>query len=252
MAEGFRGGALLRFEVVGSTMDIAKALPPDSRPVTVVARSQTAGRGRFDRIWTSPPTGGLYLTTSIPWNRPLAQAPLVSMGTALALARLASRLGCPHIALKWPNDLLLSGRKAAGILAEMHQCAPGISRLLVGVGVNVSLTDEELSRVGQPATSLRTASGRELDTAHVLADFLDLWSEVDRTLEERGFKALVEEYRAYTDLAGRRFRLAGAGTETREVRVVNVREDGALEVEDSSGVRMTVHGGELLPLPTPS
>lgn len=252
MAEGFRGGPVLHFEVVGSTMDLARALPPDPAPITVVAKSQTAGRGRFDRSWFSPPFGGLYLTTSIPWTRPLAQAPLVSMGTALALARLAAQLGCPHIALKWPNDLLLSGRKAAGILAEMHQPAPGTPRLLVGVGLNVSHSEESLSHVGQPATSLGTASGRTLDPLHVLEDFLGIWSEVDRILEESGFQALVEEFRAYSDLAGRRFRLQGAGTETREVRVVSVREDGALEVEDLFGIRQAVHGGELLPLPLPA
>ena len=248
MPDGFRGGPLLRFEAVGSTMDVARGLPIDPLPVTVVARSQSAGRGRFDRTWVSPPTGGLYLTTSIPWTRPLAQAPLVSMGAALALARLASQLGCPHIALKWPNDLLLSGRKAAGILAEMHQPAPSKSRLLIGVGLNISLSEAVLSQVGQPATSLCAASGRDLDPEHVLSDFLQIWSEVDRTLEEQGFPSLVEEFRAYTDLAGRRFRLEGAGTESREVRVVSVREDGALEVEDLHGVRRTVHGGELLPL----
>ena len=252
MAEGFRGGPILRYDAVGSTMDIARALPPDPLPVTIVARSQTAGRGRFDRTWISPPSGGLYLTTGIPWTRPVAQAPLVSMGAALALARLAYQLGCPHIALKWPNDLLLSGRKAAGILAEMHQLPTGTSRLLVGIGLNVSLSEAVLSRVGQPATSLAAASGRDLIPDHVLADFLRLWSEVDRTLEERGFRALVEEFRACTDLAGRRFRLEGAGTETREVRVVSVREDGALEVEDLQGIRRTVHGGELLPLPLPT
>jgi len=252
MPEGFRGGPLLRFETVGSTMEIARALPPDPLPLTVLARSQTAGRGRFDRTWVSPSSGGLYLTASIPWSRPLAQAPLVSMGAALALARLASQLGCPHIALKWPNDLLLSGRKAAGILAEMHQVAPGTSRLLVGVGLNVSLSESVLSQVGQPATSLVAASGRDLVLDQVLSDFLHLWSEIDSTLEQEGFKALVEEFRAYTDLAGRRFRLEGAGTETREVRVVSVRDDGALEVVDLDGIRLTVHGGELLPLPSPT
>jgi BirA family biotin operon repressor/biotin-[acetyl-CoA-carboxylase] ligase len=174
------------------------------------------------------------------------------MGTALALARLASQLGCPHIALKWPNDLLLSGRKAAGILAEMHQSPSGTPRLLVGVGLNVSISEEALSKVGQPATSLRIASGRDLDPSHVLEDFLDLWSEVDRTLEESGFPALVEEFRGYTDLAGRRFLLEGAGAKAQEVRVVSVREDGALLVENvSTGIRQAVHGGELLPSSLP-
>jgi BirA family biotin operon repressor/biotin-[acetyl-CoA-carboxylase] ligase len=248
MAEGFRGGRLLRFEEVGSTMDVARNLD-DPEPFTVVARSQTAGRGRFDRTWLSPPSGGLYLTASIPWTRPLAQAPLVSMGTALALARLAARLGCPRITLKWPNDLLLSDRKAAGILAEMHHPSPGVSRLLVGVGLNVSIPEDALSQVGQPATSLSVASGRELDPEQVLREFLSHWTEVDRTLEESGFPSLSEEYRGFTDLPGRTFRLEGAGGTSSVVRVVSVQEDGALLVEHrSTGLRQAIHGGELVPL----
>ncbi|HXP89482.1 MAG TPA: biotin--[acetyl-CoA-carboxylase] ligase [Fibrobacteria bacterium] len=248
MAEGFRGGRLFRFDQVGSTMEVARDL--DGPEVfTVVARSQTAGRGRFDRPWLSPPSGGLYLTASIPWSRPLSQAPLVSMGTALALARLASQLGCPRIALKWPNDLLLSDRKAAGILAEMHHPSPGVSRLLVGVGVNVSIPEDTLAKVGQPATSLSVASGRELDPEQVLRDFLSLWTEVDWTLERSGFPSLVEEYRGFTDLPGRRFRLEGAGGTSSVVRVVAVQEDGSLQVEHgSTGLRQSIHGGELVPL----
>jgi BirA family biotin operon repressor/biotin-[acetyl-CoA-carboxylase] ligase len=246
MAEGFRGGRLLRFEQVGSTMDVARNLE-EPGPFTVVARSQTAGRGRFDRTWVSPPSGGLYLTASLPWTRPLSQAPLVSMGTALALARLACQIGCPRITLKWPNDLLLSDRKTAGILAEMHHTAPGASRLLVGVGLNVSIPEDALAQVGQPATSLAAASGRELEPEQVLEDFLRLWTEVDQTLETSGFPALVEEYRGFTDLQGRHFRLEGAGGSTSVVRVVSVREDGSLQVEHiATGVRQSLHGGELV------
>jgi len=229
-------------------MDVARALPSELRPVTVVAKSQTAGRGRFDRVWTSPPRGGLYLTVRIPWIRALAQAPLVSMGTALALARLSSLLGCPEIELKWPNDLLLGGRKAAGILAEMHHPPHGIPQLLVGVGVNVSMEARTLETVGQPATSLCSASGRELDAQSVLEQFLSLWSQVDLVLETSGFQALVEEYRAYSDLAGRMFRLAGAQGEAEDVRAISIQDDGALVVElVATGLRKVVHGGELLP-----
>ena len=229
-------------------MDVARALPSELSPVTVVAQSQTAGRGRFDRVWTSPPRGGLYLTVRIPWIRPLAQAPLVSMGTALALARLSSQLGCPDIGLKWPNDLLLGRRKAAGILAEMQHPPHGIPQLLVGVGLNVSIPERTLEKVGQPATSLSSASGLDLDPEHVLEQFLALWSQVDSVLETDGFAALVDEYRAYSDLAGRRFRLAGAQGEAEDVRVVSIADDGALVVEMvPGGMRKVVHGGELLP-----
>lgn len=241
---GFRGGPLHRFRVVDSTMDVARQAPACGAPLTVVARAQTAGRGRYDRTWSSPPAGGLYLTVRIPWTRPVVQAPVVSMGTALALAFLARELGCPDIVLKWPNDLLLGGAKAAGLLAEMATTADGPS-LMVGVGLNVSTAPEVLSAVGQPATSLSLACGRELSEDAMLVRFLALWTEIDQRLETGGFAALADDYRAFSDLEGRAFRLATAGTEE-PVRFVRVQDDGSLTVRRADGTLFHTFGGELL------
>lgn len=237
---------MLRFETVDSTMDVARDLIASTEIVTIVARCQTRGRGRFDRPWVSPGEGGLYLTVRIPWDlRPLAQAPLVSLGCALALARLAQELGIHQTTLKWPNDLLLQGKKAAGILAEMIH-PHGTPTLLVGVGIDVSLPDSALASVGQPTTTLSKASGLELDTESVLFRFLNIWSDIDETLEARGFGSLVEEFRGFSDLGGRFFRLAGSGPIQR-VRVRDIQSDGSLEVESvPDGRILQVYGGELL------
>jgi len=250
MPEGFRGGPVVRRGTVVSTMDEARGLPPSPVPVVVVAQAQTGGRGRFDRTWVSPPEGGLYLTVRIPWSRPLAQAPLVSMGAALALARLCEELGCLGITLKWPNDLLLDQRKAAGILAEMHHPPRLPPQLLVGVGLNVSLAHAVLSRVGQPAVSLEDSCGRSLDLEQVLSRFLEIWSGVDEILEREGFACLAEEYRSRSDLPGRLFRLEGSGEKPEIVRVHQILDDGTLAVDSvPGGNRRILHGGELLPLP---
>jgi BirA family biotin operon repressor/biotin-[acetyl-CoA-carboxylase] ligase len=244
---GFRQGELRRHGDVSSTMDLAREHPPTDFPVTFVARSQSRGRGRFERPWLSPPVGGLYLTVRIPWiERPIAQAPLVSMGAALALARLANSIGCPGVLLKWPNDLLLGGRKAAGILAEMV-VLDGKSNLLVGVGIDVSVPEEALATVGQPATSFAASSGRELDPEWVLRRFLEIWSEIDLVLQTRGFEALLEEYRIHSDLPGRSF-LLSTGAEVDRIRILSLQADGSLKATRlSTGEEIAVHGGELLP-----
>lgn len=248
--KGFRDGPLLRYDTVGSTMDVAKELPVSGSPTTVVATSQTSGRGRFDRTWVSPPTGGIYLTARIPWTRPFPQAPLVSIGAALALARVASDLGCLDVVLKWPNDLLVGGRKAAGILAEMFN-EESANSLLVGVGINVSIDSSTLSKVGQPAVSLSDACGRPLDPEQVLSSFLNNWSEIDLVLETSGFAPLAREFRMRSDLPGRRF-LLSSGTGREEVEVRDIRDDGSLEIERIvSGEIEHVYGGELLPLGSP-
>ena len=226
-------------------MDVERAAPPcGGAPLTVVAREQTAGRGRHDRVWTSPPAGGLYLTVRIPWKRPVPQAPVVSMGAALALARLARSLGCPDVVLKWPNDLLLNGAKAAGLLAEMSDTPDG-SALMVGVGLNVSIPRPVLERVGQPATSLRDACPGHVDMDSALRRFLDLWTELDIGLERGGFPAIADEYRACSDLEGREFLFVSGGS--RElVRFVRVNDDGSLTLRRPGGGTFATFGGELL------
>lgn len=243
-AGGFRGGQQWFFDEVGSTMDVAREAAAVGVPLTVIANTQTAGRGRYERVWVSPPQGGIYLTVRIPWDRPIAQAPLVSMAAALALARVARLEGCRDVVLKWPNDLLLDGAKCAGLLAEMSSTPDGHA-LMVGIGLNVSTDRAVLSRIDQPATSLAKASGRTLDPRSVLAEVLAAWTEIDLSLERNGFAAIAEEYREYSDLAGREFRLATAGTEER-VRFAHVNDDGSLSVRRADGTLFVTYGGELL------
>lgn len=246
---GFRKGALLRFGRISSTMDVAREQPDSDLPVTVVASEQTAGRGRFDRNWVSPPDGGLYLTVRIPWTRAIQQAPLVSIGAALALARVAAGIGCRDIVLKWPNDLLIGGRKAAGILAEMAS-GTAKSSLLVGIGINVSIPAAKLANVGQPAVSLSDACGSALDPERILSEFLGFWSELDSTLETVGFAPLAREFRSRTDLPGRQF-LLSSGSDRRAISVRDICDDGSLEVQDiATGAIERVFGGELLPADT--
>lgn len=244
---GFRGGPLWTFDEVGSTMDVAREAPAVGTPLTVLAGTQTAGRGRYDRVWVSPPSGGLYFTVRIPWSRPIAQAPLVSMGAALALARVARQLGCAEVTLKWPNDLLVNGSKCAGLLAEMAG-TPDAQSLMVGIGLNVATDRSVLSRIDQPATSLSEATGAHLDRRAVLDEVLAQWSAIDLLLEREGFPAIAEEYRLSSDLAGRPFRLATAGTEE-EVRYMAVNDDGSLSVRRGDGSVLVAYGGELLPPP---
>lgn len=230
-------------------MDLARELREFSEPATVVAKAQTKGRGRYDRTWISPPRGGLYLTVRLPWKeRPLAQAPLVSLGCALALHRTCRSLGIGTASLKWPNDLLVGGRKAAGILAEMIQ-QDEQAVLLVGVGINVATGPEVLETVGQPATSLALAAGRDLDPEKVLSLFLGHWTEVDLCLESSGFGRLAQEYRDCSDVVGRSFLLSGSGP-LRKVEVREIGDDGALIILDpATGQCTPLFGGELLPLP---
>ncbi|MEN9354972.1 MAG: Bifunctional ligase/repressor BirA [Fibrobacterota bacterium] len=244
-AGGFRDGEVHFFGEVSSTMDLVRRgdLPWNA---TVVAATQTAGRGRYDRRWSSPETGGLYLTTWIRHDRTPEGAANLSQGTALGLAHLCRTLGIADACLKWPNDLLIAGKKSAGILAECFTGDQGMG-IAVGVGINVNTAQEILSQVGQPATSLGLEAGRELPMRAVLLEFLRLWSQVDIALANGGFAAIAQEYRSFSDLPGRLFRHS-TGKDEELVRVVGISDQGALMIEPVAGGQVrTIWGGELLP-----
>ncbi|MCO7222079.1 biotin--[acetyl-CoA-carboxylase] ligase [Klenkia sp. PcliD-1-E] len=170
-----RGGGLWRsvevVEQIGSTNAAlaTRAADGEAEGLVLVAEHQVAGRGRLDRTWTSPPRAGMTVSVLLRPDVPVARRGWLSMLTGVALAESLS--GTARTSLKWPNDLLApDGRKLAGILAEVADGA-----VVVGVGLNVSTTEDELPATG---TSLGLVAGRPVDRAPVLLAYL-------RALEER-------------------------------------------------------------------
>jgi BirA family biotin operon repressor/biotin-[acetyl-CoA-carboxylase] ligase len=151
-----------RLEVLasaGSTNAVVAARARDGEPagLVVVTEHQTAGRGRLDRTWVSPPRAGLTLSVLLRPDLPPAQWPWLPLLTGLAVAT-AVREQCEQGAvLKWPNDVLVDGRKVCGVLAEVV----GPDAVVVGIGLNVTTRADELPPSG--ATSLRLAGAETTD-----------------------------------------------------------------------------------------
>jgi BirA family biotin operon repressor/biotin-[acetyl-CoA-carboxylase] ligase len=158
---------------IGSTNAALVAAGAAGEPegAVLVAEHQVAGRGRLDRVWTSPPRAGLTVSFLLRPDVPAARRGWLPLLTGVALAEAVGEVTGVRASLKWPNDLLaLDGRKLAGILAESTGNA-----VVVGVGLNVSTTAAELPDTG---TSLSRVTGATVDRAPVLLAFL-------RTLERR-------------------------------------------------------------------
>lgn len=159
-----------RLEVVpeiGSTNAelIAAAAQDAPEGSVLVAEHQAAGRGRLDRVWTSPPRAGVTVSLLVRPDVPAARRGWLPLLTGVALAESVGELTGVRASLKWPNDLLaLDGRKLAGILAEASGPA-----IVVGVGLNVSTRADELPPTG---TSLAQVLGAQVDRAPVLLAFL--------------------------------------------------------------------------------
>ena len=173
-------------ESVGSTNAVLAAAAAEGSPegTVLVAEHQEAGRGRLDRVWVSPPRAGLTVSVLLRPDVPASRRSWLPLLAGVALAETARDVAGVRTALKWPNDLLAAdGGKVAGVLAEAGSGGPAPAGVVLGVGLNVSTTADELPEGG---TSLLAQGGRTDRTA-LLTGFLD---------------RLAERYRAWSEALG--------------------------------------------------
>lgn len=140
-------------------LERARAAAP-ARPILRAALVQTAGRGRFGRKWLTAPGSALLFSLALPLERSRARPAAVTLVCGVAVAEVLRDAGVP-VQLKWPNDVLLAGRKLAGILTELAVDARGARTLVVGVGVNLWFDDATVAAIGRPVATLDECLPRE-------------------------------------------------------------------------------------------
>ncbi|MEE2656933.1 MAG: biotin--[acetyl-CoA-carboxylase] ligase [Candidatus Latescibacterota bacterium] len=156
---------------------------------------QTAGRGQGDRIWIARPGRDLCFSFAIQTNTPMRQLTSLSMAAALAVAECVESLGVSQPQTKWPNDAQVQGRKIAGILPELPEGDADTQRtVVVGVGLNVRMTEQEADEIDQPATSLFVETGNKFSPVHVLPDLLNMLEARLAVWSEHGFAGLREDW----------------------------------------------------------
>ncbi len=222
---------LLWLEETGSTNADAFRLAEDgaSEGTVVVADSQSGGRGRRGRTWSSP--AGVNFYGSIVLRPPVLphEAPRLTFLSAVAVAR-AIRLVCGiEAAIKWPNDILVNGRKVAGLLNEMSAETDRVTFIILGIGVNLNMREPQFpDDLRHPATSLKLATGRDIDrSAFAAALFNELEQLYDQFLRE-GFGPVREEWQRLCNLAGRRIVVSDGGLDLLHGEFLGVDHDGAL------------------------
>ncbi|MEK6778537.1 MAG: biotin--[acetyl-CoA-carboxylase] ligase, partial [Candidatus Deferrimicrobiota bacterium] len=213
----------------------------------VCADSQTGGRGRMGRRWESPPGVNLYFSLLLrPPLEPL-HAPRLTLVTAIALAASVEECSGLTASLKWPNDLYLGGRKAAGILAEMSADPDRLRHVVIGVGLNVNAEPHDFPEaIRGKTTSLRILSGGTFRRVEVLARFLDSFADCYDIFLSGGFKALLPEWGRRDALAGKKVLLRYREEEARG-KALGVDESGMLLFRREGSARTEkVVSGEIL------
>lgn len=220
-----------------------RAASGDYGPVWLRADVQTAGRGRRGRSWSTA-RGNLALTYLAAFSRPPAELALLGFAAALAVADAVDHaLGRQGALLKWPNDVLVVGRKVAGILLESGQVADGRTWLAIGMGLNIA---ESPGDVGQPVAALAELSPQRRPTADgvepILRRRLAFWAGV---LERDGFAPLREAWLARAHGLGG-LAVAKVGAEEVAGVVRGLSSDGALELEAPDGRTRLISAGEVV------
>lgn len=213
----------------------------------VCADAQTGGRGRMGRSWASPPGVNLYVSLLLrPPVDPVC-APRLTLVAAVALAEAVEACSGLRASLKWPNDLYLGGRKAAGILAEMASDPDRLRHVVIGVGLNVNAEAADFpEEIRGKATSMKILAGRAFRRVEVLARFLESFSACYGVFLEGGFAALRPGWARRDVLAGKDILLRRHEEEARG-KALGVDEDGMLVFRrDGSARAEKVASGEIL------
>jgi len=240
---GLDPARLTLLEETGSTNDVAKTLARAgaAHGTAVLAERQSAGRGRIGRSFLSP-EGGLYLSVILrPDAGPEELMPLTVLLAAAALGPV-EQAGI-RVGVKWTNDLVVGGRKLAGILTEPAFTPKGrVDYVVCGIGVNCCADAESFPpEIRQMATSLLAETGKEPDRTALAGGLIRAFTEA--CLPERR-ETLLGSYRKACVTLGRTVRVV-RGEESFLARAETVDDDGALWVLDETGIRQKIFSGEV-------
>nr|WP_228114218.1 bifunctional biotin--[acetyl-CoA-carboxylase] ligase/biotin operon repressor BirA [Stenotrophomonas sp. MYb238] len=209
----------------------------------LLAERQTGGRGRRGRQWASPLAANVYLSVSRAFAGGLSRMGGLSLAVGVAVGEALPALGFAGAGLKWPNDILVDGRKLGGLLVEGGGEFAGPARAVIGLGLNVRMPAGSAADITQPWVDLDTLAGAPVSRNAVVAAVLSHLLPALDQFERQGLAPFLPRYAALDVLAGRPVRVEEAGT-LHEGIALGLAEDGALRISSDGGERH-FHAGEV-------
>jgi len=238
----FLGQDVLYFPSVPSTMDAAKDVARRGcrEGIIVVADEQTAGKGRLGRSWVTP--AGSSIAVSIILRPELHQLSALTMIASLAVVRSIEQVTGLHPAIKWPNDVLVNGKKVCGILIASELMGDKVDWAVVGIGINVNLETSRFPEIAATATSLSAELGREVSRLDVLCALL---VELEQLyLASRQGRPFYQEWRRRLETLGKQVRVT-SGDVVEEGIAESVDREGNLLLRLPDGSLATIIAGDV-------
>ncbi len=235
------GRNILYYPCLPSTMDAARQAALGGAPegAVVLAGRQTAGRGRLKRAWLSPRG---CLTFSLVLYPETPRLPFLVMASALAVAEAIETLAPLKTEIKWPNDVLIKGKKVSGILIDTGLKEGGPNYAVIGIGLNVNVNLADCPEIADIATSLSAETGRELSRAAVLRELCARFENWYEALREGA--PVLAAWRGRLSTLGKHVRVK-AGAEVYEGLAEDVASDGALMLRIADGSLLRMPAGDV-------
>ncbi|MBR1865605.1 MAG: biotin--[Lachnospiraceae bacterium] len=209
----------------------------------VVTERQTAGRGRRGKTWVSP-VGNCYISLLLRPEILINRASVITLVSAMALAKAIKQVTSLDTMIKWPNDVIANGKKLCGILTESSTDLEYINYVVVGIGINTNQT-EFPEEIREMASSIRLETGAKTNRAELLGSFLNTFEQYYETfLKTEDLSELSEEYNRLLINRGKEVKIIEQEQE-RILRAVGIDQKGGLIVENERGVQETIISGEV-------
>lgn len=239
------GNEIYCFNEVLSTNSIAKFLASTGTDegAVVIAETQTNARGRSGKKWESP-KGGVWLSLVLKPNVSPAKASLITLATGVAVAKTLRNIGA-DATIKWPNDVLIDGKKISGILTEANATFNSVDYVVVGVGIDTNLKIEEFPKELQKgATSLNNEVNEKVPENEIIARLLKEFEEVYDLFKEENFEVILKQWRELSDTIGKYVEIKQPLGRIYTGYAIGINQEGSLIIEEGDGNLEKIISGE--------
>src|SRR5690625_363405 len=241
------GRKMIHKESIPSTQRIAHELALDGAKhgTIVLADEQTKGKGRVQKSFHSKKGQGIWMSIILRPDIPPYLAPQLTLLTATVLANVMDRYANVTPQIKWPNDVLIDGKKVSGILTEMQAEQDQVLYVIIGVGININQQKSDFpEEIKERVTSLKMASGQSWDLVPFIQELLQTFEVKYNQFIENGFDPVKNDWENYGFRMNERLEIK-TGKETWEGLFLGIAEDGALLAEKDTGKIEKIYSGEI-------
>ena len=242
------GKNLYIYNEVSSTNTVAKFLSETGAEngSIVISEKQTGARGRSGKSWESP-MGGIWLSIILNPDVDPSKVPLITLATGVAVAKTLEKIGIENSEIKWPNDIIINGKKVCGILTEAVTNFNTIETVIIGVGIDANLTLEDFpEELQEGTTTLEDELGKQIDANHLIKVFLEEFEKISELFNHEGYEEILKKWRKRSYTIGKIVEVRKPFNKYYDAYVLGISREGALVVEKIDGSLEKVISGECI------